>query len=120
MVRKTRDGAADTAVIEQEDGTVRAAVSGEEVRQHHQEVAEDWTGRSKERWFYTQEGSGDGARSRHDSGYRNRFWQGGDEGAEAQRRLADGDLTAEDIDSVPPSLRKVLPHLRKVHSPAAG
>ena len=119
VLRVTRDGAADTATI-REGGRWRAATSGKEVLEHHYKVGKEWMGEDKQRWFYAQEGGGEGVTAGPQSEHRHRFWRLDEAGEAACERLARGELTTEDVESVPPSLRKILPHLQTVYSHTAG
>jgi hypothetical protein len=120
VLRRVRDGAADTAVIKEADGRRRAAISGEEVREHHYRTAREWMGEGKKRWFYAEEGRTNGREVSNESGMRHRFWAQDEQGKQAQRRLAEGELTEEDLEATPEAFHGFLKYLRRAWSEVAG
>ncbi len=95
--KRIQDGPVDTAHVTQSDGRRRAAVSGKEVREHQQEVAEDWMGRRHKRWFYTAEGCLAGAEAMRDEGLElHELWRRDDVGRAARAKLADGTFSQDE------------------------
>ena len=93
VLKLRRDGAVDTAHITQEDGRRRAALSGEEVKQHHLDTAQDWMGRRHRRWFNDGKGCLNGKEATKSQGLeRQELWQEGAHGDCARQMLADGVL----------------------------
>ena len=108
--RMRRDGAVDSSVIrvapDEAGGSpgTRAATSGEEVKTSTLEYLKQWMGWGRSYWFHGTEGRkpdqpAGGVLWPEDGGHS--IYQDSEQGREFRRRLVEGELTAEDIGTIP-------------------
>jgi ribonuclease HI len=120
-LRKKRDGAVDSAVITEVDQSTgesqtRAAADGTEVKESTLQYLKEWMGWGRSFWFHSTDGkvpnqAMGGVLWPESGGHM--IYQDSDQGRAFRRRVVEGQLTEEDISTIPECFHRMLKYLER-------
>ena len=115
-LRKKRDGAVDSAVITEVDQSTgetqtRAAADGAEVKESTLQYLKQWMGWGRSFWFHSTDGkvpnqAMGGVLWPESGGHM--IYQDSDQGRAFRRRVVEGQLTEEDISTIPECFHRIM------------